>query len=80
MREVNPMSVAEAIGHAKRSGDVQALAAAVLSHPGSRALPRSAVLACAKVAYSRNLPAEATHDLDLVRSLAATVLETELSA
>lgn len=80
MTKVKPMSIAEAIGHAKRSGDVQALAAAVLAHPGSRALPRASVLACGRIAFSRHLAGEAKADIDLVRKLAGSVLEAELSA
>lgn len=74
-----PISLSEAIGDATQDGDLQAMAAAVLAHPGSRELPRSALLACAKVALSRHLPSE-PENIELVRSLARTVLATELGA
>lgn len=80
MVAVTPMTIAEAVGHAQNSGDVQALAAIVLTHPGSQKMPRSAVLACARVAFSRHPEREDAADLQLVRNLAVTVLETELAA
>lgn len=80
MVEVIPMTIAEAVGHAQNSGDVQALAAAVLSHPGSVALPRDVILACARVAFARHASAAATSDIATVRDLATVVLETELTA
>ena len=71
------MSIAEAIAQAMNDGDLGAVAAAILAHPGSVELPRSALSVCGRVAFG----ATANHDdKRLIMALASAVLDVELPA